>query len=412
MDTDELRVSTTQVMGPRLGNLQQFGAILGVAGLVLTGAAVLIGASKIGDLYASWVYGWVFWLGISAGSLGLLMLHHTVGGGWGFVLRRFFEAAANPKMFLLLAVAFIPIALGLLGTGGFHLYEWADPAHQDAIIKEKSAFLNIPGFLIRTVLYFAFFILFASVLLKWGRTQDERTDLAVSDKLNRFSAFGLLLFVLVGTFASVDWVMSLTPHWMSSIFGLLWVASQALSTITLMLTLLCYLGADKALVRGLPSKYFRDLGNLTLAMVMLWAYMAFSQYLIIFSGNTAEGAMWFTRRLQSSWLWVGLLLIIAHFALPFLVLLIDSDTKKNPAKLGRVAAFLVFMRFVDLWWIVAPTFRPQFSISLTDLGVPMLIGGLWLFFFPMFLKDRPVVPLHDPRLQANLQELQGAHAHG
>lgn len=398
-------------MGSRLGGLRTTGGILFVAGLVLTAASVLIGQARIVDLYASWVFGWVFWLGISAGSLGLLMLHHTVGGGWGFVLRRFWEAAANPAMFLLLAVLFIPLVLGLLGVGT-HLYPWADAAHQDAIIKEKSAYLNVPFFIGRSVFYFAFFAFFASLLLKWGNTQDQRADAAISEKLNRAGGFGMLLFVLVGTFASVDWVMSLTPHWMSSIFGLLWVASQGLSTLALMLGLFSYLGADKPLVRGLPTKYFRDLGNLTLALVMLWAYMAFSQYLIIFSGNTAEGASWYVTRLQSSWVWVGLLLIIAHFALPFLVLLIDSDTKKNPAKLGRVAWFLVFMRFVDLWWIVAPTFRPQLSVSLTDIGVPLLIGGIWLLGFAHFLKDRPVVPLHDPRLQAHIHELHEAHAHG
>ena len=414
MDTDELRVTTTEVAGSRLDGLRTTGTMLAIAGAVLTGAAVLMGASRMIDLYASWVFGWVFWFGVSAGALGLLMMHHTVGGGWGFVLRRFFEAAANPLMFVLLAVLFLPILAGLFGVGltEHHLFEWTHRDPADKILAEKSPWLNTPFFIVRTVLYFVFFIAFGALLLKWGRVQDERLDQRNSDRLNNWSARGILLFVLVGTFCSVDWVMSLTPHWLSSIFGLLWVASQGLSALTLLMALFAYLGADKPLVRGLPTKYFRDIGNLTLANIMLWAYMAFSQYLIIFSGNTAENASWYTTRLQSSWLWLGLALIIFHFSIPFLILLIDSDTKKNPAKLGRVGWLMVGMRVLDVWWLVAPTFRPQFSISLTDIGVPALIGGLWLIGFATFLKDRPVVPLYDPRFQAHADELQEAHAHG
>lgn len=413
MDTDELKVSTTQLLGPKLGGLQSTALLMALAGAVLTVASILIGSVRPVDFYASWLVGWVLFLGVTAGSLGLLMLHHTVGGGWGFVMRRFWEAAANPLMFGVVAVLFAPILVGLFGLWGGHFYSWADPAHAgDAILAQKAGWLNPIAFVVRFVFYFLFFIVFATMMKNWGATQYVRVDLSNSDRLNRWSAFGILLFAIVGTFCSIDFVMSLTPKWVSSIFGLLWIASQALTSMAFLLGLLGVLGGDTGLLRGLPSKYFRDLGNLTLAMVMMWAYMAFSQYLIQFSGNTAEEVEWFVARVKTPWVFVGTMLVLFHFFLPFLVLLVGSDVKKNPTRLAQVAWFLLFMRLVDIWWWIVPTFRPLPIPSLTDIGCPLLIGGIWLFFFANNLKDRPAVPLYDPRLQANLAELHEAHAHG
>lgn len=413
MDTDELRVSTTQLLGPKLGSLQSAAVIAAVAGAVLTVASILMGSVRPVDFYASWLVGWVLFLGVTAGSLGLLMLHHTVGGGWGFVLRRFWEAASSPWMFVLVAVLFAPIVVGLFGLWGGYFYSWADPAQAgDAVLAQKSGWLNPVGFLVRTLLYFVFFIAFAVFLKNRGSIQYVRVDLANSDRLNRWSAFGLLLFALVGTFASVDFVMSLTPKWVSSIFGLHWVASQALTALAFLIALLSWLGGDTALLRGLPARYFRDLGNLTIALIMMWAYLSFSQYLIQFSGNTVEEVEWYVARVKTHWVFVGTVLVLFHFFLPFLILLVGSDVKKNPTRLGGVAWLLVFMRLVDVWWLIVPTFRKMPFPSLTDIGCPLLIGGIWLYFFAANLKDRPAVPLYDPRLQANLGELQEAHAHG
>jgi hypothetical protein len=421
MDTDELKVSTTDLMGPKIAGLQQFAVILFIAGAVLSVSSVMMGVTPH-QFFGSWLIGWLLFFGVTAGSLGLLLLHHTVGGGWGFVLRRMWETASNPMMFVLMLALFTPIIVGLYGLwGGSFFYPWNDPTPSpqgflhDPVVVEKSAWLNPTAWVIRLVLYFVFFWGYSTLIKKLGDTQYQRVDTAVSDKLNRFGAFGILLFVLVGTFCSVDWVMSIYPKWVSSIFGLLWVASQALNTMAMLIGLLSIMGGETGLLRGLPTKYFRDLGNLTLAMVMMWAYLSFSQYLITFSGNTAEEVTWFTVRLHSPWLWVGTILIAFHFFFPFTVLLVGSNIKKNPTRLGQVAFFLVFMRWVDLWWLVAPNAKdhagPFSPMVLTDIGCPMLIGGIWLWAFGYFLKDKPIVPLYDPRLQANLDELQEAHAH-
>jgi len=315
-------------------------------------------------------------------------------------------------------VLFLPVVGGVMGWwNGAYLYPWADPngLANDPVVKEKSAWLNPTWFVIRLLLYFLFFWGYSTLIKRLGDTQYERVDTAVSDKLNRFGAIGILLFVLVGTFCSVDWAMSLFPKWVSSIFGFLWVVGQALNAMAMLIGLLSIMGGETGLLRGLPTKYFRDLGNLTLAMIMMWAYLSFSQYLITFSGNTAEEVSWFTVRLHSSWLWVGTSLVIFHFFFPFTVLLVNSPLKKNPTRLGQVAFFLVFMRFIDLWWVIAPNkdhhAGPFSPLVLTDFGCPMLIGGIWLWLFGYFLKDKPIVPLYDPRLQANLDELQEAHAH-
>jgi hypothetical protein len=387
-------------MGPQLQRLQTVALGMAAVGGVLC-LLGFMGNQKA--FFHSYLFAYMFWAGVTFGSVGLLMLHHTVGGGWGFVIRRFLEAGS--RLLPLVAVLFIPVVIGMMK---FDLYEWTHP-EGDVILQAKQGYLNVPFFLARTVIYFVVFGLFAAALNRLGNTQDERSDLNISNKLNMIGAGGMLAYMIFMTFVSVDWVMSLTPHWFSSIFGLFTVASQALSTFALMLVLLKFLAADTPLLRALPTEFFRDLGNLTLATVMLWAYMAFSQYLITFSGNTVEEAPWYVAHNRNGWLYISATLIAFHFALPFWVLLTGSKIKRDPKKLGWVALFIVVMRFVDLFWIIAPSFRPSISFSFADFGAPLFIGGIWLFCWAWQLKGKKVVPIHDPRLEPYLQE---APAHG
>lgn len=400
MDT---RATTTELFGPQLQRLQ--GAALGMiaVGLILCIAGA---AMNIRGFFHSYLFAYLFWIGVTTGCLGMLMLHHTVGGGWGFVIRRFLEAGT--RLLLPMAVLFLPVVLGLLQ---YHLYEWNTPeAANDAMLRQKALWLNVPFFLGRTAAYFLIWMGFAFCFNRWGNTQNERRDAQVSNRLNVLGGFGIVVYVLIASFAIVDWVMSLTPHWYSSIFGLLAVASQALSTLALMLVLIPAV-TPRTILRQVPDGFFRDLGNLTLAVVMLWAYLSFSQYLIIFSGNTAEEVSWYERRGQGGWQAIGACLIAFHFAFPFLVLLLGSKVKRDPARLGRLALFIIFMRFVDLFWLVAPTFRDQFGITLADVGAPVLIGGIWLWLWARELKaaNTPIIPAHDPRIETHLHEVP---AHG
>jgi hypothetical protein len=279
----------------------------------------------------------------------------------------------------------------------------------DPVLTAKHAYLNSTAFIIRTVIYFGILMLFAAAYNKWGAVFDERSDQAVFEKLNVVGGAGLVLYFLVITFVTVDWVMSIVPHWYSTIFGPLVVITQALSTLSLMIVLIASLVSDTPLLERAPSGYFRDLGNLTLAFVMLWGYMSFSQYVITYSGNTTEEIIWYVQRARNGWGIISIALIALHFFLPFFLLLVGSRIKREPRRLAKVAAYLILMRFLDIYWWVTPSFLPSIGIGAADLGAPLLIGGVWLFFWSREVRKRPLLPLFDPRLEGSLQ---GALEHG
>lgn len=410
MDRAELQTQITELIGPGLTRLKSIALIMAVAGLVLS--AIGFATNNVA-FFQSYLVGYLFWAGVSIGSLGMLLLHHTVGGGWGWVLRRFLEAGTKllPVMGVLFLVLLLPAVLNI-PTLYWAEHGWAHPsAAADPILKQKAMWLNLPGFIIRTAIYFIIWTAYANFLRKRAKVLDERHDPAAADALNRWAAFGLVVMVVTVTFAAVDWVMSLTPHWMSSIIGLLFCAAFCLSTMALNLTFVGFLGGGSPLIADkVPNKFFRDLGNFMLAMVMLWAYMSFSQYLIIYSGNLAEEVPWYLVRARNGWGIISLGLIAFHFALPFFILLVGSPIKKNPRALARVAFYIVLVRFVDLYWWVVPNFRPSLAdFNLADLGAPLLLGGIWLTLWANSVERRPLVSAYDPRIEANLHEVVSHH---
>lgn len=382
-------MNTTEMLAPGLNRLQRYASVAFLAGLVLCVVGWLTNGNYV---FHSYLFAYLFWFGVTGGSLGILMLHHVVGGGWGFIIRRPLEAGT--RLFPAMLVLFAPMLIGMR-----YLYIWARPAAvmSDAVLGAKHGYLNPPFFIARTLIYFALLITLAFVLNKWGDAQDTSDDPAISNRLNVVSAGGLVVYVLVCTFAVVDWLMSLTPHYYSSILGFLFVVMQGLSTLALMVFLTAFIAGREPLVQGLPSRYFRDLGNLMLAFVILWAYMSFSQYLLNYSGNSAEEAGFYVRHISGGWGIISLSLIPFHFALPFLVLL-SSSVKVNPIKLAKVAAFILFMRFVDLFWWVTPTFERHIGVSWSDFGAPLLLGGIWLWLWARQMRGRTLAPAHDPRL--------------
>jgi hypothetical protein len=410
MDRAELQTQITELIAPRLKSLKSFAGGLGIVGLVLSVIGFL---SSREAFFQAYLVGYLFWAGASLGALGLLMLHHTVGGGWGWVLRRFLEAAT--RVLPIMLILFAPIALaGILGVNTLYWAEggWANAsAAADPIIHAKSGWLNYPGFVGRTIAYFAIWIVYGNFLRSKAKLLDERHDPRAFDALNRWAAFGLVVMVITVTFASVDWVMSLTPHWLSSIIGLLFCAAFCLTTMALLLTLVGHLGGQSAVLEGTVStRFFRDLGNFMLAMVMLWGYMTFSQYLIIYSGNLAEEVPWYINRARNGWGIISLGLIVIHWAVPFFILLVGSATKRSPSALRWVALWIVLARFVDLYWWVVPNFRSSLAdFNLADLGAPMLLGGIWLTFWANGVESRPLVSAYDPRIEANLHEVVSHH---
>lgn len=384
-------VTTTDV--PALARLQQRALIVGVIGI----AAGLLGFMTNRDqFFQSWLIGFLFCLGLTLGSLGLLMLQHLSGGQWGLVGRRVFEAAS--RTLPLVALIFVPLLFALPT-----LFLWARPeaVAGDAILQQKAPYLNVQFFIVRAVIYFLFWMACAWLLTKWSAAQDrgeESLDAAGMVRFRTLSAPGLLFLVLTITFAVTDWVMSLDPHWYSTIFGLMFVAGFGLSAFALTIAVLASIGPVGALAGRLTPRHFHDLGKLLLAFTMLWAYLNFSQFLIIWSGNLPEEIPWYVERMRGGWGVIAMSLVVGHFALPFLLLL--SEDLKKSKWLPRVAIFILVMRLVDTIFLVGPTFAHEgFPIHWMDVVIPAGLVGIWLFLFARHLRSLPLMPVNDPYMK-------------
>ncbi|MDX6693277.1 MAG: hypothetical protein QOF02_880 [Blastocatellia bacterium] len=388
---------------------QQRALIVGVVFAVLTIAGIFLPPETGGgaaQFFRSYLLAFVFWVGICAGSLALLMLQHLTGGAWGMVIRRVLEAAT--RTLPLLIILFVPLVFGLS-----HIYEWVHPEQiaetaARTLVESKVKYLNVTFFMIRAAIYFAVWAALTFLLNKWSGEQDRTANRRLSRQFRMLSGPGLALFVLTVTFASVDWVMSLEPEWFSTIFGLIFVIGWVLTAFALVIAVMVLLAGHKPMDTVLRPNHFQDLGKLLLAFVMLWAYFNFSQYLIIWSGNIPEETKWYLHRTRGGWGWIAIAVVIFHFALPFLMLL-SRDLKRNARRLAVVAIVVFLMRFIDLLWIIAPTFRHEHLVlSWLDITAPLAMGGLWVAFFVWQLKQRPLLPINDPYLG---QTLEQSHHH-
>jgi hypothetical protein len=367
--------------------------------VALFGAAGAATAGGADHFYRSYLLGFVFWNGLAVGCLAVLGLQYLTGGAWGVAIRRLLESGT--RTLPLMAVLFVPLAFGLR-----HIYEWshADAVAKDALLQKKALYLNAPFFLGRTVLYFTLWLGFAWLLNRWSLEQDEGRQ-GMTRRLRVAGAGGLVVYALTVTFASIDWVMSLEPHWFSTMYGVLFMVSQALGALALMIAALVLLSRRKPLSDFVQPSHLHDLGKMLFAFVMVWSYVSFSQYLIVWSGNLPEEIPWYIARFNGGWGWVGFLVLVGQFLLPFL-LLISRTANRNPRILITAAALVVAVRFVDVLWLILPAFsRAHFALHWMDLAVPIGIGGLWLGVFAAQLKKRPLLPVNDP-------EYAEALAHG
>jgi hypothetical protein len=371
--------------------LQQRALVAGIVGFVL----IAVGYVRTPDqFYHSYLIAYMFVLGLSLGSLGLLMLQHLTGGHWGIVIRRPLEAATRSLPFV--AVLFLPIALGMK-----YLYkEWleAPKTGEGALSHLQQSYLTTNAFLVRAVIYFAIWLLLVLIFDNWSRKQDiDREDRALRRHLKMMAGPGIILYVFVMTFAAIDWVMSLSPHWASTIYGFLFVVGQIISSLSLMIAIVVLLSRSEPLTGLIQDRHLHDLGKLLLAFVMLWAYFGFSQLLIIWSGNLPEEISFYRTRLYGGWGVVAVIVLVFHFFVPFFLLL-SRDLKRNAKLLPKVAIWLIVMRLVDLFWLTRPEFTSNAMPSWLDIAAPLALGGLWLYFFAFNLKRQPLLPLGDPKL--------------
>ena len=389
---------------PEVGRWQQRALIVGVIFTLLFAVGAFVDRTQF---FHSYLVAYLFWTGIALGSLAILLLQHLTGGGWGLVIRRVLEAAT--RTLPLMAFLFLPIILG-----AYQLYPWT---HHETITKTPALeqkthlYLNLRFFSGRAVLYFAIWLLLAYLLNKWSLEQDRTADRRFAKNMRMLSGPGLLLLVLTVTFASVDWAMSLDPEWFSTIYGLLFVIAWALSALAFSIAMMSFLINREPMSHIVRPNHFQDLGKLMLAFVMLWAYFAFSQFLIIWYGNLPEEIRWYLPRLRGGWGVIAVGVLFFHFAFPFLLLL-SSSLKRNARKLMMLAGLILVMRFIDLFWMIAPEFPPEgFHVSWMDLVAPIAMGGLWFAVFAWQLSKRPLIPANDPQYDSVLAQAQApAHA--
>ncbi len=370
------------------------------------------------QFFHSYLIGFVFWLGVSLGSMALLMLQHLTGGAWGMVIRRQLEAAM--KVLPLMGALIIPIFFGMKS-----LYIWADKAFVDSsgdkhlqqlastylTVRGSARFLFLDGYVGRAVFYFAIWFVLAWTLSRWSSEQDHAPLQNRSPRFRKIAAPGLILYAFTISFAVIDWIMSLDPHWFSTIFGFIIIVGECISALCVMVIIENLLSREEPVASWLKPKEVHDHGKLILAFVMLWAYFGFSQFLIIWAGNLPMEIRFFLRRLNHGWGNIAVMLVAFHFALPFLFLL-SRPFKRNPRRLVLLAYWLLFMRLVDLCWYIEPTFSENLTFRwgyLLDIVVPAAMGGLWLAYFFHNLRQRPLLPEFDLHAQEFLEYAGVAH---
>jgi hypothetical protein len=359
-------------MKQRLRRSGNIAVIAGAAGLVLSAAGWMLDP---GQFYRSYLVSYLLWLGIALGSVSLLMIFHMTGGNWGLLTRRLFESGSRTIPLMLVLIA--PVLIGIP-----HLYIWshADAVAASHVLQHKAPYLNSTAFLIRAVFYFIVWL--SLMMLLNGRTQP------VTARLQKISGPGLVLHGFVVSFAVIDWVMSLEPEWFSTMFGAMFLVGQLLSALAFGIIILMWLAEENETSLIARPARLLDLGNLMLAFVMLWAYTSFSQFLIIWAGNLPDENPWYIHRLSGGWEWIALILVVFHFAVPFLLLL-SRYVKRRMQLLSTLAGSMIVMRFIDIYWNVQPSHWRSVHVHWLDAATLIGVGGIWIATFLWQLRSGP-----------------------
>jgi len=376
-------------------NLGTIALIVGVVGLGLSLVGYFTDSSQA---LHSYLVSFVFWVSIGLGGLFFTMLHHLANAGWSVVLRRISEGLM--AVLPLMAVFALPVILGM-----HDLYHWSheEAVAHDHLLQKKAGYLNPTFFTIRTVFYFGVWTFLAYRLKRLSLQQDQAHSEDLGAKFRRTSAGGMILFALTSTFAAFDWLMSLDPHWYSTIFGAYLFSGSFLALLCSVILIAIFLRASGPLAHAVSVEHFHDLGKLTFAFIIFWSYMGFSQYFLIWYANIPEETIWFLHRWEGSWKAVSQMIIFGHFVAPFFLLL-TRMAKRNLAFLGALAVWILLMRWVDIYWLVFPTHSPHgVHLSWMDVTTMLGIGGIFVWYFWYKLKRHPLIPVKDPRLQESIE---------
>lgn len=370
----------------RARNSFAFVALLGWAG-VAAGFAL-----QREEFFPSYLMAFLFFISIAIGAMFYVMIQHLTGSAWSVTVRRIMESLMRTlPLFVLL---FLPVAFGI-----HDLYHWShQEAAADPVLRHKLGYLNEQWFLIRGFLVLGVLSLFSWRLWSHSRAQDDSGSLRHTKALEKWSAPGLLALFVCGSVAAFDWIMSLDPHWFSTMFGVIFLAGGALGFMALLILVCLALRVNGYLRHSVHDEHYHDLGKWLFALTVFWAYVSFSQYMLIWYGNLPEEALWFKHRIEGSWIGVAALLVIGHFLIPFFSLM-PRGMKRNRPVLAIFAGWMLVMHYMDLYWQVMPTFHAHgFSFHWISLAALGAVGGSFGLVFWHGFRERPLVPVGDPRL--------------
>ena len=424
MSSTALRVTPQDYAPPAIiGRMQSRAIIVGIVFSVALGACAFLFPNGWKLFLRSWLFAYMFWLGLTLGSLALLMLQYTSGGNWGRLGRRMWEAASStlPLMFLF----WLPIAFGMK-----ELFPWAAMTHDQAVkalgADKVRFYLNPNLFWVRGFIYFIGWMALAWFLRRWAdREEAGQATPAQFVRVQNVSGFGIVFYAVTITFASIDWTMSLNPYWWSTVWGMLFMVGEVLTAFCFTIYLITRLAPIEPLSRMFKTDYLHDFGKMMFAFVVLWAYLSFSQWLIIWSGNMVDEIRWYLMRLRGGWQYFGTVLIFVHFVFPF-ALLLSRSLKRHAGRIVKIALLVMFMRFVDLFWLTAPNFYSSFSAGPAQSFFPgeglhrfgladgimyalsaIAMGGIWLGAFYWRLNKRSLMPVNDPHFVDMLEAKHG-----
>ncbi len=389
--TDMGTAGASRRLGDLASRIMRLGYLLGMAGFLATAIVVLI--TKC-DFFRAYLVNFCFFLSLALGGLFFVIVHHLTRAGWSTGLRRIAEALGGNV--LMLAVFSVPILFGMDS-----LYHWTHPG-DDELLLDKAPYLNIPFFIIRLVVYFTAWILISQFFFRNSVAQDARGDIHLTHRMQKFSPLCMILFGVTLTFAAFDLIMSLDPHWYSTIFGVYYFAGSTGAFFAVIIGALVFLQGRGLLTEAITDEHYHDLGKFMFAFIVFWAYIAYSQYMLIWYGNIPEETLWYQHRTQGPWETVSLFLLFGHFVGPFLFIM-SRKMKRRRGTLLSAAIWMIFMHWVDLFWLVKPGEGVlDLSFTLTDITCFLGLGGIFAAETARRLRRCSLIPERDPRLGESL----------
>ncbi len=378
-----------------IGKLPLVGLVLGILGL---GASIALGLGDKEQFFFSYHVSYMYFLSIALGAFFFVIVQFAAKAGWSVLLRRIAENLAGILPFFILLG--IPLVLGSHTL--FH--HWADETvrETDPFIVHKAPYLNEPFFYIRMAFYFVVWAVLSSIFRKKSVSQDTSGDRKTTRFLQNLSYPSIFLFALTITFASVDWIMSMDPHWYSTMFGVYYFSGSLVAIYASLIIVAMALQSHTGFGKVFNVEHFHDVGKLMFAQTAFWAYIAFSQFFLIWYANIPEETLFFKHRIEGSWMGVSVALAIGHFVIPFIFLL-PSQMKRNKAVLLVGAVWMLLVHFLDIYWLIMPVHQHHgMHITVLDVTTFVGLGGLFLAIFGWYMKQAKIVPTKDPRLAESL----------